>query len=279
MIIDVHVHYGHRERQDTDYVSELTETCRRLGIARAAVMGIGPEVRRVMEPGASAPAEVRRWGDVNDKVLALSRSHGDFAIPVAYFRLDYDSPAKIDDLAFQGFRGLKFLWPHENYDSEKYFHVYDKAAAHGLVMNFHTGLINGAPRERKFGVTSARMRVQHVEAVARTFSSARVLVSHFGFPEYEAAGALARILPNLHLDISPSGPPTAPPDLMRHDLKERKLIGRHIPVEKMLFGSDCYLENLEAQIAGWGTLFDEIGLGKEDQDRIWHKNASDIYWS
>jgi predicted TIM-barrel fold metal-dependent hydrolase len=103
------------------------------------------------------------------------------------------------------------------------------------------------------------------------------LVSHFGYPEYEVAGALARILPNLYLDISPSGPPTVPPAMMREDLKEKKLIGRRIPIEKMVFGSDCVLEDLKAQIDGWLALFEDIGLSASDQDVIWYKNAQSLY--
>lgn len=275
MIIDVHVHYGHRQRQEPDFVSDLVQTFKKLGIEKAAVFGLAMAKAKVKAFGASEATAITRWGNQNEEVLSFHKTHPTFVLPVAWFRLDYDSASLIDDLAFKGFRGLKFNHPNENYDSEKYFHIYEKAAANGFVLNFHTGFANGAGR--KFGASSARMRVQNVEAVARTFRQTPVLVSHFGFPEYETAGAMARILPNFYLDISPSGPPTAPPDLVRHDLKERKLIGSHIPVEKLLFGSDIYLERVEEQIQKWSSFFKEIGLSASDQDRIWYQNAQAVY--
>lgn len=276
MIIDVHVHYGHRERQlEPSFEEGLLQKYSTLGIQCAAVFGLGMTLCKANDASSGSSTLMPKWGNFNAEVLQFFHNRPDFVLPVAWFRLDYDDISLIDDFALRGFRGLKFNHPQEDYDSQKYYHIYDKAAAHGFVLNFHTGFANGAGR--KFGSTSARMRVQAVEAIARTFPQSMVLISHFGFPEYEAAGALARILPNFYLDISPSGPPAASPDLVRDDLKERKLIGRHIPPDKLLFGSDVYLERVDEQIHKWGVLFDEIGLTSADKDHIWYKNAQKVY--
>lgn len=166
---------------------------------------------------------------------------------------------------------MKFHHPRENYDSEKYLPIYEKAAARKLVLNFHTGFAQGG------GITSATLRVHHFEAIARTFLHAKVAISHFGFPDHEGSGAIARLPPNFYLDISPSGSPAAPLELVHHDLRKRKLIGHHLPVEKRLFGTDIYLERMEDWLYKWGALFKEIGLSASDQDRIWYQNALEVY--
>lgn len=275
MIFDAHVHYGHSRRSVTSFPADLQATLQQIGITQCAVFGIGRSQNEKFDEQGKRIASAT-WGVMNEEVAGLAASRPDVVTPIAYYRLDQDNLEVIDAWAERGFRGLKFLWPAENYDHPKYFPVYQKAADRNLIMNFHTGLINGLPRERRVEVSSARMRVGFVEAIARTFSTP-VMVSHFGYPEYETAGALARILPNLYLDISPSGPPTAPPALVREDLKERRLIGRRIPLEKMVFGSDCVLEDLPAQVDGWAELFTQIGLSAADQDLIWYQNARRIY--
>lgn len=278
MIIDVHVHYGYQERLETNFAENLIATYERLGIEKAAIMGLGMKACEAGEAGAwktniippPSSGAYELWGNHNDDVIALSKTHPDFVLPVGWFRLDDDDVSLIDDIASKGFRGLKFHHPRENYDSNKYFPIYEKAAARGLVMNFHTGFSQG-------GVTSKQMNVHNLEAVARTFSEATIAISHFGFPEYEAAGAIARLAPNFYLDISPSASPVASQDLVRHDLKERKLIGHHLPVEKLLFGTDCYLERTEDTVHKWAKLFNEIGLSASDQERIWYRNAQQAY--
>jgi predicted TIM-barrel fold metal-dependent hydrolase len=276
MIFDVHVHYGHSRGRVESFTEELKAVTRQLGVQRCAVFGIGRCRDEVLDNPKGQQTTRAVWGVMNEEVLALTASEPELVTPIAYYRLDQDSPEAIDAWARRGFRGIKFLWPAEDYDHPKYYPVYERASSHKLVMNFHTGLINSLPRERNFNATGARMRVGSVEAIARTFATP-VMVSHFGYPEYDVAGALARILPNLYLDISPSAAPTAAPALMREDLKERNLIGRRIPIEKMVFGSDCVLENLRSQIEGWSVLFKEIGLSASDQDLIWYKNGQSLY--
>lgn len=278
MIIDAHVHYGYAERLETKFANDLVQLYQRLGIQKAVVMGLGMVTCKPDEPDARKPDILpppsggawERWGNHNDDVLALFKTNPDFVLPVAWFRLDDDDVSLIDEFASRGFCGLKFHHPRENYDSDAYFPIYERAAAKKLVFNFHTGFCQG-------GVSSATLRVQHVEAVARTFSDTTVIVSHFGFPDYEAAGAIARIAPKFYLDISPSGSPAAPPDLVRHDLKERKLIGHHLPVEKLLFGTDIYLERTEDTLQKWAKLFSDIGLSASDREQIWHRNARHAY--
>jgi len=158
MIFDTHLHYGFTD-SDLPFEDHLLETCRSVDIGRACIIGLGRKKDPDWTRGPGQVTEIIKWGNMNDEVVKLAKKHPDFLIPVAYFRLDYDSPALIDDLAFQGFRGLKFMWPREDYDHEKYFHTYQKAAGNGMVLTFHTGLVNGAPRERVFRATSARMRV------------------------------------------------------------------------------------------------------------------------
>ena len=274
MIFDVHTHFGFANNDQ--FESCLLDTCTKNDIKRVCVMGIGRKRDVLSDSQPPAGKDTFKWGVNNEEVIRLAQAQPKLVIPIAYFRLDYDNPSLIDDLGFRGFRGIKFLWPRYNYDDEKYFLVYEKAAANGMILYFHTGPINGAPRERTIRTTLARMKVEYLEAIARSFPDMKVFASHFGYPDYEVACALARILPNFYIDISTGGPPAAPP-VMREDIFNRQLIGNLVPIEKLLFGSDCILENVPEQIRLWDELFEKIGLSEGDRERIFYKNAAALF--
>jgi uncharacterized protein len=274
MIFDVHTHFGFANNDQ--FESYLLDTCTKYDIQRVCVMGIGRKRDVLSDSQSPSGKDTFKWGVNNEEVIRLAQGHPKLVIPIAYFRLDYDNPSLVDDLGFRGFRGIKFLWPRYNYDDEKYFLVYEKAAANGMILYFHTGPINGAPRERTIRTTLARMKVEYLEAIARSFPDMKVLASHFGYPDYEVACALARILPNFYIDISTGGPPAAP-SVMREDIFNRRLIGNLVPIEKLLFGSDCILENVPEQIRLWDELFGKIGLSEGDRERIFYKNAAALF--
>lgn len=274
MIFDVHTHYGFAN--DDQFENLLLDTCQKNNIQRVCVMGIGRKRDAPSETKPGLTKDSFKWGVNNEEVIGLAADRPKLVIPIAFFRLDYDNPSLVDDLGFKGFKGIKFLWPRYNYDDERYFLVYEKAAANGMIVYFHTGPINGAPRERTIRTTMSRMKVEYLEAIARTFPDLRVLACHFGYPDYEIACALARILPNLYIDISTGGPPAAPP-VMRDDIFKRQLIGNLVPIEKLVFGSDCILENVPEQIKLWDELFRKLGLSESERELIFHKNAADLF--
>jgi predicted TIM-barrel fold metal-dependent hydrolase len=274
VIFDVHTHYGFAN--DDQFENLLLNTCRKNDIGRVCVMAIGRKRDMLPEDEPDPKRESFKWGVNNEEVISLAAKHKDIVVPVAYFRLDYDNPSLVDDLGFKGFKGIKFLWPRYNYDDERYFLVYEKAAANGMIVYFHTGPINGAPRERTIRTTMSRMKVENLEAIGRTFSDLRILACHFGYPDYEIACALARILPNLYIDISTGGPPAAPP-VIRDDIFKRQLIGNLVPIEKLVFGSDCILEKVPEQIKLWNDLFEKLSLSESERELIFYKNAAGLF--
>jgi predicted TIM-barrel fold metal-dependent hydrolase len=158
MIFDAHIHYGHSQGALSDFPDLLADTMTGLGIAHCALFGIGRSRGEVLDEAGKRIAPPQ-WGVMNDEVATVAASASDKVAAIAYYRLDQDDPDMIDDWARRGFRGVKFLWPSEDYDHPKYYPAYERASARNLVMNFHTGLINGLPKDRSFTVRGARMRV------------------------------------------------------------------------------------------------------------------------
>ena len=179
--IDGHAHL----MAEPDYTARHIETAARFGIARTVASGLGAT-----------------WGMLdNDGVLAEAERHGDALIPLAFILLGRDTADAVSDAKRRGFAGLKITQPLFPYDDERAFPVYERAEDLGLPILFHSGVMAHAP-----GVfTSADyMRPLRLDGVARRFPGLRMQIAHLGVPEYECAATLARIVPNLYVDMTGS---------------------------------------------------------------------------
>ena len=121
----------------------------------------------------------------NRKVLEVARHYPGLFEPFAFVDLN-GKPDQIDRYADEGFTGLKFIYPPDNYDSDRFMPFYERANANGMPCFFHTGVIarrgskdftlpgrNGSPN---------RMRPCRLDTIAAEFPELKVISGHMGVP-------------------------------------------------------------------------------------------------
>ena len=66
----------------------------------------------------------------------------------------------------------------------------------------------------------------------------------------------------------------------RH-MVERKLLARdsggEFGVEKLVFGSDCNMDDIRAHIDRFEAMYDLLELSSDERERLWWSNAAEIY--
>jgi len=232
VLIDVHQHFNKSYYPDREaYLEELLQTAEQYGVDRFCVNGLG-------EPYENFTDE--------DTEYAFKR-YPEKIIGFAYIDLDDDTPAKVADCAARGFRGVKIINPKRNYDDDAYFQIYEAIAEHRLVPLFHTGILAPSPLDRIKHTCSDRMRPLRLEAIARTFPELPVIGAHLGVQWYDEALTAANVNPNLYFDTS----------AMAVDALLKKN-PEHLPVEKLVFATDCLprdfnvpYENTRRLLDGW----------------------------
>jgi len=195
-----------------------------------------------------------------------------------------------------GYRGRKLVGVNRDSDAPEYFPVYAAAEALDMPIVLHLGVIGGGidysvthPRRdpeaaqrfqqfRQFrgrgmrrDVSATRMHPFHLDTIANNFPNLKLIGAHMGGTgNYDAAASVARWRTNVFFDLS--GGET----IERHAV-ERRLIGYEIGVEKLTFGSDCGADEVHEHVGRCVRIFDEIGLSEDEKDRIWYRNAAEIY--
>jgi predicted TIM-barrel fold metal-dependent hydrolase len=91
-----------------------------------------------------------------------------------------------------------------------------------------------------------------------------------GTGNYDAAASVSRWRHNVFFDLS--GGET----IERHSV-ERGLIGKEIGLEKLTFGSDCGADEIHEHVERFVRIFEDIGLTEDEQERVWYRNAAEIY--
>ena len=226
MIIDAHHHLGDKD----GYVEELLAVNAELGIDKVCLFGAGR---------CSQLAGIR--GD--DAVLAAGRRHPDSIIPFACFDLGLDQPDKVRRAAGEGFKGIKFINPLDNYDARRFYPVYELMESLGLPGIFHTGIVANAPGSKSFDIDNDRHRPIRLDTLARAFPDFKIIGAHLGNPWVDEAAMAARWCPNLYFDLSGSLLKMKSPAQLGQllwwgpDTKYRDPLKRHA-WEKIVFGSD-----------------------------------------
>ena len=161
--------------------SRETRSTRRHGLSLAKPA----RVKQVAELMASKPNRIVGFGDVAlDDPKALDQ---------------------IDSFHQAGFRGIgeisRTLKP---YDHPSYTPIYDRVAKYGMMLLFHTGIVNRSRPDIAEDVSVDRLRVTLLDDVARRYPKTIIIGAHLGNPDYAWAGELARWNPNLYFDLSGS---------------------------------------------------------------------------
>ena len=253
MRIDAHVHYSTEE----GYVDRLVEEERRLGFDRVCLNGAVWSEHR----------------DANDEVARAREKYPEVIVGFGYFPLGEWGTEVVRELHGQGFQGLKFIRPPARYDDKAFYPVYEAAEELGMVCLFHLGIVARTPQDREHDVNNERHRPIYLDTIARSFPSLKLVGAHLGNPWYDEAGMACRWNPNLYFDLSGSSLKKRPPEFFRLILwwtetgQYRDPEGRHA-WEKIVFGSDVGIEQIEDVVNDYQRTMDAIGLRRELQEAV-----------
>lgn len=183
MVIDIHVHHGNED----DNIERILHAMDAAGIDVSCLSPLPPHFEA---PG-------------HDAVMAAAQAHPDRIIPFGYVQLGVDRAELVDELHDRGFKGLKTHVPRANYDDKSFYPIYARAQEHGMPILFHTGIIVlRTPNDAAFDVNSSRMRPIYLDGVARAFPQLNIVAAHLGLPWHEEAAIVARINPNVYVDLA-----------------------------------------------------------------------------
>jgi predicted TIM-barrel fold metal-dependent hydrolase len=281
-IFDVHIHFPRNwEKPDEDQapmLDRLAQIAAAAGVTRAAVLTGG------------------RFGPGYERGMEILQGYRELFIPVAVIDPEEVDGEGVQRLHDMGYRGLKLIGVARDYDEPDYLPAYAKAQALDMPVLFHMGVIGGGldysithPRrdaaaaqafQRMLAqqdrmpprnVSAARMSPLHLDTIANRFPRLKIIGAHLGNQgNYEFAASVARWRHNVWFDMS--GGET----IERHAI-ERKLIGGEFGVEKLLFGSDCGMDDIRTHIDRFEMMYDLLELSEDERERLWWRNAAEIY--
>ena len=264
MVIDAH----HHLKAGPGYPEKLAAECRRLGIDRVCVFSAGT---------MSAIYGIAE----NAAVLKAMEKYPEVIIGFACFNLGIDPLSKADEIARQGFKGVKFITPTRNYDDRSFYPVYGRLEALGLPVLFHLGIVSRNPGDRYYDIDNSRHRPIYLDTIARAFPDLKIIGAHLGNPWYEEAAMAARWNPNLYFDLSGSTLKCKSSrflgDLLwwTPESRYRDPSGRHA-WEKIVFGSDVDAEEIEDVMKDYRKVMDELNLSPEIQRKVFGGTMAEI---
>jgi len=266
MIIDAHHHIVNEK----DYVPRLIEEMDRLGIDKVCLIGLGKLFERIFLPAGAEPCGCAD----NNTVQEAFEKYPDRVIGLGYVRPGVTGPREVDELHRRGFKGLKIVLPKKNYDDEGYFPIYEKAQAQKMPILFHTGVLTLPEPHPGEGVSSARMRPIFLDTIANEFPGLNMIIAHCGIHWLQESAVLARIIPNIYVDIS------GKIDGWRKSKSIdffKQLFYWEDAYKKILFGSDVHCRELEETLGDQKRIFEGIGFTGEKLDFVLAKNAQRIF--
>ena len=187
---------------------------------------------------------------------------------------------KIDQFHSAGFRGLgEISRTRKAYDDPIYTPFYDRAARHGMMLLFHTGIVNRGRPEVAEDVSADRLRVSLLDGIARRYPKTTIIGAHLGNPDYQWAGEIARWNPNLYFDVSGSTliKKQEDPKFFKSIFWWSSVASPHTPMakasafEKLIFGSDVFggdLAEFDQSLERYQRMLDACGVSKEAQANI-----------
>jgi len=284
-IWDVHVHFPINWQQpDADPAERLpllAAAFEKAGIVRASILSGGR----------------LGFGVTHERAIELLRPYAPVMVPVAVVDPEVMGGDRIRELYAMGYRGLKMIGVKRPYDDPAYFPVYEAAEELHMPALLHMGVAGGAIdysrthprrdaaaaqrltmfRERmraRMGprdVSATRMHPFHLDTIANNFPDLPLIGAHMGGTgNYDAAASVARWRANVHFDLSGG-------ETIEQHAVERNLIGREIGIEKLVWGSDCGIDEIQEHVDRFVRIFDDLKLTDDQLDRIWYRNAAEMF--
>jgi hypothetical protein len=198
-------------------------------------------------------------------------------------QMDLDDPLAlelVDRFHAAGFRGLgELTGPKRNYDDRSYWPIYERAEKYGMIILFHTGIVNRMQPDIPSDISVDRMRPTTLDGIARRFPKLTLIGAHLGNPDYAWAAEVTRWNPNLYFDLSGSSliKKQDDPTFWKSIFWWSGVVSPHTPAnapnafERLVFGSDVFngeLEEFDRQLERYHKMLDACGVPKASQDMI-----------
>ncbi len=186
----------------------------------------------------------------------------------------------VDRFHAAGFRGLgEFTKPLKNYDDKGYWPIYERAEKYGMILLFHTGIVNRPDPSVASDVSVDRMRPTTLDNIARRFPRLTLIGAHLGNPDYAWAAEIARWNPNLYFDLSGSSLIKKQNDytFFKSIFWWSGVVSPHTPAggpdafEKLVFGSDVFngeLEEFDRELERYHKMLNACGVPTAAQANI-----------
>jgi uncharacterized protein len=218
--------------------------------------------------------------DMKDVSAAISNHPGRL---VGLGEIQLDDPkavALVDRFHEAGFRGLgEITGPQYSFDDRRYWPIYERAAQYGMILLFHTGIVNRTTPDTPSDVSSDRMRPGTLDLIARRFPRVRIIGAHLGNPDYAWAAEIARWNPNVWWDISGSTLIKKQRDYQSFQnlFWWSSAATPHSPksgasaFEKIVFGSDVFdgeMAEFDRALERYHRMLDECAVPAEAQQNI-----------
>jgi len=199
-------------------------------------------------------------------------------------------PNEVDRAFERGAFGLKAIRPPKSYDDPGYFPIYQRAAALGMPILFHTGIIMHfdykAEEQYKRCHGPSNMEPAMLGAIAAGFPDIQLIGGHLGYPYTEQTHHNLYYYNNIAHDISGY----VPWEWLIKNLNSVSCEyhdGAKFYYEKILFATDVPISSdlnnmqiIEERNIFWSYFFDFVGnkysWGKH-KDEVMFKNAQRIY--
>ena len=169
--------------------------------------------------------------------------------------------------------------PLKNYDDRSYWPIYERAEKYGMILLFHSGIVNRTEPDIPSDISVDRMRPSLLDGIARRFPKVTVLGAHLGNPDYAWAAETARWNPNLYFDLSGSSliKKQDDPTFWKSIFWWAGVVSPHTPsggphaFEKLVFGSDVFngeIEEFDRELERYHKMLDACQVPNAAQENI-----------
>jgi predicted TIM-barrel fold metal-dependent hydrolase len=241
-----------------------------------------------------------RFGPSYERGMEIASKYLDLFIPVAVIDPEEIDGEGVHRLYEMGFRGLKLIGVQRPYDEPDYLSAYAKAQELDMPVLFHMGVIGGGldysithwrrdaaaaqqyqrmqamqDRMPPRNVSAMRMSPLHLDTIANRLPRLKIIGAHLGNQgNYDYATSVARWRHNVYFDMSGG-------ETIERHMVDRKLLAANsqgeFGVEKLIFGSDCGMDDIRAHIDRFEIIYDKLGLTEDERERLWWRNGAELY--
>jgi len=216
-----------------------------------------------------------------DAVKGFINKHPNRLIGFGDVRLDDPQALElIEKFHAAGFRGLgEISGPLKDFHDKSYWPIYERAEKYGMILLFHTGIVNRTNPSVPADISVDRMRVTTLDNIARRFPKLTLIGAHLGNPDYSWAAEIARWNPNIFFDLSGSTLIKKQEDytFFKSIFWWSSVASPHTPkaagsaFEKIVFGSDVFggdLDEFDRELDRYRRMLDACGVSAEAQANI-----------